>query len=194
MEDTFDAYIKSFQPNPLPLGRKPYPMECGSRPEIELTLQLLKQVHMNMDVSAAEGNLHHLKEVDIAVSGGGLKGYFCTGVGYILYLELARQGIKINRVSGSSAGAFSAWFMAIGLCTGHWLESYLSCQNLSQSSCMHENYSIVYEWLQRVVPENSYELCNDRLFISYTVLNDFGVPMQKIKSTYTSNKDIFDFK
>ena len=192
MEETYDAYIKSFQPNPLPLGRRSYPEECGSSPEIDLTLQLLKQVHVSIDVDASGSNLKHVKEVDIAVSGGGLKGYFCTGVGYILYMELARQGIKINRISGSSAGAFSAWFMAIGLCTGHWLESYLSCQKLSSQLCMHENYAQVYEWLQHVVPKNSYELCNNRLFISYTVLNAFGVPIQKVKSTYTSNRDIFD--
>jgi len=43
-------------------------------------------------------------EIDIVLSGGGLKGYFVNGAAYVLLKELKKRNVKIARVSGASAG------------------------------------------------------------------------------------------
>jgi hypothetical protein len=63
-------------------------------------------------------------EIDLVVSGGGLKCYFACGALSVLQQHLLNQNIRIARVAGSSAGAWSALFIATGLSTDWWIESY----------------------------------------------------------------------
>ena len=67
-------------------------------------------------------------EIDIVLSGGGLKGYFVNGAAYVLMKELKKRKIKIARVSGASAGSWAGAFMLTNFGAGNWLETYFACQ------------------------------------------------------------------
>jgi hypothetical protein len=83
----------------------------------------------------------HKAEIDIVVSGGGLKGYFVTGCSHILKSELKKQNIGIRRVAGASAGAWCGLFMLTDFSTTNWIETYYLCQERLHLT-MHEAYEV----------------------------------------------------
>lgn len=62
--------------------------------------------------------------IDVVISGGGLKGYYVAGCVAVLQRQLTTHNIEIARVSGASAGAWSAFFICTGVSTTLWIESY----------------------------------------------------------------------
>ena len=81
-------------------------------------------------------------EIDLVVSGGGLKCYFACGALSVLQQHLLNQNIRIARVAGSSAGAWSALFIATGLSTEWWIESYHFAAE-APGKTLHEVYEHV---------------------------------------------------
>ena len=47
------------------------------------------------------------EEVDIVISGGGLKGYYMAGCSHVLLGVFRKQGVRIVRIAGASAGIMS---------------------------------------------------------------------------------------
>lgn len=129
-------------------------------------------------------------EIDIVVSGGGLKGYFMTGCSHILMHELAKQNVKIARIAGASAGSWVGLFMLTGVTTDTWLETYYLCKERPEMT-MHEAYRDMWPWLSARLPENAWEICTGRLFISVTEVTPFGFKNHMI-SDYTCNQDLFE--
>jgi hypothetical protein len=86
---------------------------------------------------------YHKAEIDIVISGGGLKGYFVTGCSHILKSELRKQNIGIRRVAGASAGAWCGLFMLTDFSTTNWIETYYLCQERLHLT-MHEAYEVFY--------------------------------------------------
>jgi hypothetical protein len=129
-------------------------------------------------------------EIDLVISGGGLKGYFMTGCSSILKHELRKQNIEIRRIAGASAGAWCGMFMFIDLSTADWLETYYLCQERLHLT-MHEAYEELWPWIESHMPENAYEICSGRLFISITEVTWFGLK-NRIISQYSSNRDLFE--
>lgn len=130
--------------------------------------------------------------IDLVVSGGGLKGYFVCGCLSVLQQQLAQHNIHIARVSGASAGAWSAFFICTGITTATWMESYYTCYEHSHRA-IHEVYEEeVWPTLSAQLPEDAYKACCGRLFISITVLSPWGRPKNVIISEFTSNYDVFE--
>ena len=73
------------------------------------SLQMLSQLSEDYKTDKAKA------EIDIVISGGGMKCYFMTGAYSILLHELKRRNIKIARVAGASAGAWAGMFMCTGM-------------------------------------------------------------------------------
>lgn len=78
-------------------------------------------------------------EIDVVISGGGMKCYYVAGCIAILQQQLAHNHIKINRVSGASAGAWSALFITAGISTSLIIESYHQCAE-SPEKYLHDVY------------------------------------------------------
>lgn len=129
-------------------------------------------------------------EIDIVISGGGLKGYFVTGCSHVLLKELNRQNIAVNRIAGASAGAWVGLFMLTGFGTENWMETYYKCKE-RMSMTMHEAYDDIWPWVNSCLPEDAYKICSGRLFISVTEVSWFGFKNHMI-SEYSSNRDLFD--
>jgi predicted acylesterase/phospholipase RssA len=130
-----------------------------------------------------------LNEVDVVISGGGLKGYFVTGASYVLHKSLSKNGITVARAAGTSAGAWAAFFLLIGLDISTWIETYYACQDMDHLT-IHEAYDLIIPWIKAHIPENTYESCNHRLFISISEITIWGLK-NCIVNEFQSNDDIF---
>ena len=116
------------------------------RGSTELTLRLMNEIANSVEVFRPSASLYALSrlndendsvtsspstkppvEIDLVVSGGGLKGYYACGALYVLQVHLLNQNMRITRISGSSAGAWSALFICTGLSFEWWVESYHLC-------------------------------------------------------------------
>lgn len=129
-------------------------------------------------------------EIDIVVSGGGLKGYFMTGCSHILKHELKKQNISIRRIAGASAGAWVGLFMLCDFSTSNWIETYYLCRDRITRT-IHDVYEEMWPWAQEHLPPNAYEICSGRLFISITEVTWCGLK-NHIISEFTSNQDLFE--
>lgn len=145
-------------------------------------------------VSPSRTNAVNIKEpvaeIDVVVSGGGLKGYFMTGCSHILMSELTKQNIRISRVAGASAGAWVGLFMLTNFGTENWLETYYKCKE-RPGMFMHDAYDDIWPWVNSCMPDNAWEICSGRLFISITEVTLLGFK-NHIISEFTSNRDLFD--
>ena len=135
------------------------------------------------------------EEVDIVVSGGGLKGYFVIGARAVLENQLAQRNLKLCRCAGASAGAWAAMFMASGVSNSDWLKTYTFTRNAFEagdSSRVLEAYrEQILPWLAEKLPKDAYIRCNGRCFISITVLDRCGwLPRNMIVSQFESNEDL----
>ena len=100
-------------------------------------------------------------EIDLVISGGGFKGYFMCGAAHVLTKELAKRNMRINRIGGTSAGAWAGLFICCGFTASHWMETYFACKDRPDGT-IHE----VYTDLVRVL---------DGLLASGIVINYFNL-------------------
>lgn len=86
----------------------------NKRSSIRLTERLLAEIQNSVAVFKPSKSLNVLTElseevsedipiaeIDIVISGGGMRGYFMTGCSSILKNELNKRNIKIARISGA---------------------------------------------------------------------------------------------
>jgi predicted acylesterase/phospholipase RssA len=63
-------------------------------------------------------------EIDVVISGGGLKHFFMVGAAYVLQKHLRKHNVRIARISGTSAGSWAALCMLTNFDAYHWMEAY----------------------------------------------------------------------
>ena len=100
-------------------------------------------------------------EIDLVISGGGFKGYFMCGAAHVLTKELAKRNMKINRIAGTSAGAWAGLFICCGFTASHWMKTYFACKDRPEGT-IHE----VYTELVRIESEMILGRCDNALPLS----------------------------
>ena len=79
-------------------------------PSRDILEKILHQVHVSTikerDVYELTG-LPRNTEIDLVLSGGGLRGYYVCGAYVVLSALIASHGLKIKRFAGTSAGAWN---------------------------------------------------------------------------------------
>lgn len=140
--------------------------------------------------NASGGDDQDCIEIDVVLSGGGLKGYFMSGASFVLLRELKKRNIKIARISGASAGSWAGMFMLTGVTTESWIETYFANQ-IRPGSHLLEAYRELWPRIKSSIPHDAYLTCTDKLFISITELTWTGF-RNRIISKFTSNEDLFD--
>jgi predicted acylesterase/phospholipase RssA len=130
------------------------------------------------------------RDIDIVISGGGLKGYFVTGCSHVLLHELKKHDVVVQRIAGASAGAWCGLFMLTGFPTKSWLETYYLFRD-RPDMFMHEAYDDLWSWISAQLPDDAWSICSGRLFISITEITMFGLK-NRVVSEFSSNRDIFD--
>ena len=213
LKKTYDPYDMRENPHDLHADTS-YRLYKGIiRPHVRLTLKLLDEISKSIAVFRPSKSLADLTkrkssknmfqldvaytdaalpaaEIDIVISGGGLKGYFMCGAVSILKHELQRYNVKIARVCGASAGAWAAMFICTGVSSAAWMESYFACKDTPEVAIL-DVYERLWPWFNSMMPSNAYELCTGKLFISITEVTVWGL-QNRIISEFTSNQELFD--
>lgn len=176
-----------------------------------LTLNLLEQISCSVSSFKPSSSLAELAllqkekmkseenpiaEIDVVISGGGMKGYFMVGAVYILAKEMIKNNVKIARCSGTSAGSWGGMFLLLYIYAGFdnyfWLETYHQAHEQLGVPLLDVFEKYFVEVLRdnpNLFPPNAYKICSGRLFISITVLTKWG-PKLKIISEFESNDDL----
>lgn len=87
-------------------------------------------------------------EIDLVISGGGFKGYFMCGAAHVLTKELAKRNMKINRIAGTSAGAWAGLFICCGFTASHWMKTYFACKDRPEGT-IHEVYTELVRTIEK---------------------------------------------
>lgn len=167
-----------------------------------LCARMLKNVSDKITTFRPSESLHNLRsnvmdgdeaepvEIDVVLSGGGLKGYFMAGCSQVLRSELAKQNITIGRVAGTSAGSWAGVFLLCGFSTEDWLETFFACQQAPDLTLL-EAYENIWDGVNALLPADAYKLCTGRMFISVTEITWWGV-RNRIISKFSSNRELFE--
>ena len=136
-------------------------------------------------------------DVDLVISGGGLKGYFILGARHAI---ADRGDLRVCRYSGTSAGAWTAMFMACGLSNADWLATYTltaavarrAAERGEAAPALMEAYrDSVWPWLSTVLPSDAYKRCSGKLFITITKVENLK-PRPHVISHFGSNEELFE--
>ena len=113
------------------------------------------------------------EEIDVVISGGGMKGYFVVGAWSVLFHTLKEKRFTVKRWAGTSVGAASAIYMCCGVDPVIWSNTYWRTRRLirSQGTSIVESFRILSHEL---LPDNAHELCTGKVFLSITLLTVLG--------------------
>ena len=136
-------------------------------------------------------------EIDVVISGGGLKGYFLLGARH----AISQHGdLTVSRYSGTSAGAWTAMFMATELSSSDWLATFTltakaaqraAQQGKGQPLLMEAYRETVWPWLKTVLPADAHVRCSDKLHVTITSME--GLKLRpRVVSHFESNEDLFE--
>lgn len=136
-------------------------------------------------------------EIDVTISGGGLKGYYLLGARHAI---TGRSDLVVKRFSGTSAGAWTAMFMATELSSADWLATYTLTaeaarraaeQGKSAPLLMEAYRDAVWPWLKTVLPADAHKRCSGRLHVTITEMKKLK-PTPMVVSHFESNEDLFE--
>lgn len=162
------------------------------KPSASLAELASSSLHSNVDSS---GNTP-LAEIDVVISGGGMKGYFMVGCTYILAKELKKNNIMVARCSGTSAGSWGAMFLLLFIYAGFdnyfWIETFHQAHERPGVPLLDVYWEYYINHLRDnplLFPADAYKICSGRLFISITEMTMSG-PRLRIISEFSSNDDL----
>jgi hypothetical protein len=140
----------------------------------------------NLLKNMSEYNLTQTKkydEIDIAIGGGGYNGFYVFGVNKILKKLIKDNRIQICRYAGTSVGAICCVLMVCNVTDENIIKFY---HNIKHGKDFLAN---VKKELIRILPDNAYALCSNRVFISLTT---FPFLTNHVVSTFESNTELVD--
>lgn len=146
-------------------------------------------------------------EIDLCISGGGLRGYFMLGARHAIE---SRDDLVIRRYCGTSAGAWTALFMATGMSSADWLATYTLTAEASRraeaegkvmgissivkpykSLPLIEAYRQMWPWMKTIMPPDAHKRCTGKLHITITNFV-LGRPRAQVISSFASNEELFE--
>lgn len=110
------------------------------------------------------------KEFDVILGGGGFKGYYHLGLFKILKHYEKYDKIKIRHMIGTSTGAISAIFYLCNIDFNDWINCFYEIKEHMHKTDLNRT---VVRLLTDLLPENGYELCNNKLKIMTSKINSF---------------------
>ena len=127
-------------------------------------------------------------EIDVVVSGGGFRGYYCCGA--LSLLRRHPERFNIRRISGASAGAWCGvmYFCDIDVVT--WANTYHTTRHYTQ----HEGVSIIDAFRRfacEILPLDAHLRCNGRLYVSITKVGARGFENMMV-SHFESRDDLIE--
>lgn len=134
-----------------PGAKRPLTRRCKSLATLISMEQADMEEYSLEGISASVHDAPPIAQIDVVISGGGLKGFFACGAARVLQQELDANNITIARFAGTSAGAWASYFMLLRISTSFWMETYFQCQEAPDDT-LHEVYI-------RLVGSSSFPAC-----------------------------------
>mmetsp|Transcript_15726 Transcript_15726/g.61423 ORF Transcript_15726/g.61423 Transcript_15726/m.61423 type:complete len:434 (+) Transcript_15726:62-1363(+) len=127
-------------------------------------------------------------EVDVVISGGGMKGYYVVGAWSVLRHLIKKGVIRVRRWAGASVGACSAMYMCCDVDPMRWAATYYECRAylIGTGGSVTQSFN---EVSHRIMPDNAAELCTGKVFISITHMTLTG-PKNVVVSEFGSKEDL----
>jgi hypothetical protein len=158
----------------------------------EYTLMLAKDIQIHEPEN---------KHVNVCISGGGLATLYASGPLSII-AELVKQSkIQVHHIYTTSAGAFAGIFFMFNLHNELFEEEqtitiskFIHMLNTELKCIYEEQKYIMNSWIKLVekyIPKDFYKLCDDKLFITIHVIENFSI-VQKNISKYESNEHLIN--
>lgn len=123
------------------------------RPSTQLTEKILSSIANSVKIfrpsqslailsesDSSQNSSDTIAEIDLVISGGGLKFYHVMGSIAVLQKQFQQNKIKIARVAGASAGAWAALFVIVKIPLELILESYHQCAQ-NPKRYLHDVYT-----------------------------------------------------
>lgn len=132
------------------------------------------------------------QEFDVVCSGGGMRGFFYTGANIVLQQLVRNYGWKLHRFAGTSAGAWTAVYLALGMDTVKWTESFYIYQEHLRTKdplTVTDDDSDYMKFVRSVLPNDCHERCSDRVFIGITEVGCCSLK-KRVVSKFTSKEDL----
>mmetsp|Transcript_11205 Transcript_11205/g.19148 ORF Transcript_11205/g.19148 Transcript_11205/m.19148 type:complete len:379 (-) Transcript_11205:103-1239(-) len=150
---------------------------------------ILQQINTNATIPQFEKD-NICEEIDVVISGGGMKGFFSVGCWSVLKTLIEKKQISVKRWAGTSVGAGCVAYMCCGIDPVLWSNTYWRTRRLIRSDgvTIVESFKILSD---EVLPDNAHELCSGKVFISITLLTVFG-PKNIIVSKFHSKSDLIE--
>lgn len=172
-------------PGESPAGGQRDADESTKREYVDITF-LEPLLARTRDHAVANLGRQSREEVDIVVSGGGLRGYYVTGAAAVL---ATAHHLRPVRYAGASAGAWCATFMACGLDTAEWVATFARTQrHLEDGMKILDAYRC---FATDILPDDAHVRCSGRVFISVSVLGWTGL-RNVIVSEFDSREDLIE--
>jgi hypothetical protein len=139
--------------------------------------------------------------INVCISGGGMADMYVSGiVEFLCYLE-KQQKIKIQNIYGTSAGALVGLFFIWILNNNEFVEDYkmntseiLNLINNDLVSAYKKNAYVIENWIEMIekrIPPNLYTFCNDKLYITIHVFENYRFNQRTIHQ-YNSNNELLN--
>jgi len=131
-----------------------------------------------------------MKEINLVVSGGGVKLYYFVGI-YSLLQELENNNIiKIKSYSAISSGSVFIILMVCKIGIPLILKKYKKyiCLFQQRSKLKITKFKLLENFLNEILPNNAHTLCSNKVYITTTQLE---IPFKKITfNSFKSKKDL----
>lgn len=127
-------------------------------------------------------------EVDVVISGGGMKGYYVVGAWSVLRHLIKKDVIRVRRWAGASVGACSAMYMCCDVEPLRWVATYFECRAylIGTGGSVTQSFN---EVSHRILPDNAAELCSGKVFVSITHMTLTG-PKNVVVSEFETKEDL----
>jgi predicted acylesterase/phospholipase RssA len=144
-----------------------------------LTTKLLK----NLSEYQLDNHIN-LKEIDISIGGGGFSGFFVIGLHKILKkIQSTQRDFSVVRYCGTSVGAICCILMVCNVPHEKIITLYDNLRKVS------DYFSNLRSEILKILPDDAYEQCSGKVFISITQLPYFN---NLVISHFISNEDLVD--
>ena len=145
---------------------------CSAKYDVqsELVKSFLLQINAKLPLPEGAGTP---QQIDVVVSGGGMKGYFVVGAWSVLSHLIQRGVFEVQMWSGTSVGAAGAIYMCCGVDPIRWSNTYWKARRMIRggSNTIIES---LRELSHDLLPDNADEICSGRVFLSITLLTMLG--------------------
>jgi len=124
--------------------------------------------------------------INLIISGGGIKFYYLIGMKLFIDKLIKNSLLKIIKYSSISSGSIFITLMACNIDSKEIIKKYRNCLSIKNISKLER----IKFFLNSILPNNAHQLCNDRVYITTTLI--YPKLMKKTFSKFDSKNNLIN--